>query len=377
MIYVEGDLLFFICLYRLPTFIYKMSDLHKALLQRVKKRESELGLLLLEEESVSDDTKNVVEEDTSQIDQKIVREYEQFKSDYFITEEYSHELSTIKTYFMKSKKPGPVLICGHGAGSSSMTFAELCRNITDETISVFLYDMRGHGGSYGELDFSLDMLVEDFHFTLEEFKSRHHPLGVFLLGHSLGGAIFAKYVHTHPQEVVKGLILLDIVEETAITSLNVMPFFLEKLPRSFPSISKAIGWHMNFLLFNEKSARLSLPDIFNLDTMTWKTDLKQTEPYWNTWFNGLSNNFLNFPKAKLLILAAHETLDKELIIGQMQGKYELVVFNNSQKSGHFVHEDLPKHVAIRVEEFICKVYAPERYMRDHLGVTPKWGGKVT
>lgn len=48
-----------------------MSDLHKALLQRVKKRESELGLLLLEEESVSDDTKNVVEEDTSQIDQKL------------------------------------------------------------------------------------------------------------------------------------------------------------------------------------------------------------------------------------------------------------------------------------------------------------------
>lgn len=360
-----------------PIITRKMSDLHKALLLRVKKRETELGLLLLDEEPVNDDPKTKVKEDTSQIDEEIVEEYEQFKSDFFVNEDYTHGLSTFNTYFMKSKKPGPVLVCGHGAGSSSMTFAELCRNITDETISVFLYDMRGHGGSHGELDFSLDTLVEDFHFVLEEFVSRHNPQGIFLLGHSLGGAIFAKYVHNHPQELVKGLILLDIVEETAVTSLTVMPFFLEKLPKSFPSLSKAIDWHMNFLLFNEKSARLSLPDIFNLNTMTWKTDLKQTEPYWNTWFNGLSNNFVNFPKAKLLILAAHETLDKELIIGQMQGKYELVVFNNSQKSGHFVHEDLPKHVAIRVEEFVCKVFAPERYIKDHLGVTPRWGGKVT
>ncbi|KAI5953801.1 PPE1 [Candida margitis] len=354
-----------------------MSDLHKAFLQRVKKKEAELGLSVLEEDPVSEDSKSAEEEDTSQTDQTIVREYESFKSEYFITEEYANGSLSFKTYFMASKKPGPVLICGHGAGSSSMSFAELCRNITDETISVFLYDMRGHGGSHGELDFALDTLVADFDFILCEFISRHHPSAVFLLGHSLGGAIFAKYVNTHPQGIVKGLILLDIVEETAVSSLNVMPFFLEKLPSSFPSISKAIDWHLNFLLFNEKSARLSLPDIFNLDTMTWKTDLKQTQPYWNTWFVGLSKNFLNFPKAKLLILAAHETLDKELIIGQMQGKYELVVFNNSQKSGHFVHEDLPKHVALRVQEFICKVAAPERYMREHLGVTPKWGGKVT
>ena len=367
------------CFFFLFLFVYSstMSDLQKALLLRVKKRESELGLLLLEEEPGDDATKSTKEDDTTQADEQIVKEYKLFKSEYFVTEEYSQGLTVFKTYFMKSKKPGPVLICGHGAGSSSMTFAELCRNIKDETISVFLYDLRCHGGSLGDLDFSLDTLVEDFHFILGEFVSKQQPSGVFLLGHSLGGAIFAKYVHVHQQELIKGLILLDIVEETAVSSLNVMPFFLEKLPQSFPSLSKAIDWHMNSLLFNEKSARLSLPDIFNLETMEWKLDLKKTQPFWNTWFNGLSNNFISFPKAKLLILAAHETLDKELIIGQMQGKYELVVFNNNQKSGHFVQEDLPNFVALRVEEFICKTFAPERYMKDYLGVVPKWGGKVT
>ncbi|KAI5959987.1 PPE1 [Candida theae] len=362
-----------------------MSDLHKAFLQRVKKRESELGLSSLEEEEEEENESGTGvagstprKSTTNKIDLNILSEYKQFKTTQFVTEEYSRGSSVFQTYFKKSKNPGPVLVCGHGAGSSSMTFAELCRNISDETLSVFLYDMKGHGGSHGgDKDFSLDTLVEDFHFVLEEFVSKHHPLGIFLLGHSLGGAIFAKYVHKYTSDLVRGLILLDIVEETAVTSLNVMPFFLEKLPKSFPSISEAINWHMNSLLFNQQSARLSVPDIFNLDAMTWKMDLKQTEPYWETWFTGLSNNFLSFPKAKLLILAAHETLDKKLTIGQMQGKYELVVFNNSQRSGHFVHEDLPKHVALRVEEFICKVYSPEKYMKDHLGIVPKWGGKIT
>ena len=37
------------------------------------------------------------------------------------------------------------------------------------------------------------------------------------------------------------------------------------------------------------------------------------------------------------------------MIGQMQGKYQLVVFNDG---GHFVHEDCDFKVAITLEEFV-------------------------
>lgn len=37
------------------------------------------------------------------------------------------------------------------------------------------------------------------------------------------------------------------------------------------------------------------------------------------WFHGLSKRFLDCRAAKLLILAGTERLDKELMIGQMQG----------------------------------------------------------
>ena len=53
------------------------------------------------------------------------------------------------------------------------------------------------------------------------------------------------------------------------------------------------------------------------------------------WFTGLSSKFLSARTARVLILAGTERLDKELMIGQMQGKFQLVVLANV---GHMVHE---------------------------------------
>ena len=53
------------------------------------------------------------------------------------------------------------------------------------------------------------------------------------------------------------------------------------------------------------------------------------------WFTGLSGKFLSARTARLLVLAGAERLDKELMIGQMQGKFQLVVLANV---GHMVHE---------------------------------------
>jgi hypothetical protein len=53
------------------------------------------------------------------------------------------------------------------------------------------------------------------------------------------------------------------------------------------------------------------------------------------WFTGLSSQFLVARTARLLVLAGTERLDKELMIGQMQGKFQMVVVPNV---GHMVHE---------------------------------------
>ena len=53
------------------------------------------------------------------------------------------------------------------------------------------------------------------------------------------------------------------------------------------------------------------------------------------WFTGLSASFLNARTARLLVLAGTDRLDKELMIGQMQGKFQMVVVPST---GHMLHE---------------------------------------
>ncbi|KAL8674056.1 MAG: hypothetical protein Q9168_001543 [Polycauliona sp. 1 TL-2023] len=73
-----------------------------------------------------------------------------------------------------------------------------------------------------------------------------------------------------------------------------------------------------------------------------------TEEYWESWFTGLSKKFLEAKGGKLLVLAGTDRLDKELMIGQMQGKYQLQVF---PEAGHFIHEDQPRKTAMLVLDF--------------------------
>lgn len=53
------------------------------------------------------------------------------------------------------------------------------------------------------------------------------------------------------------------------------------------------------------------------------------------WFQGLSSAFLAARAARLLILAGTDRLDKELMIGQMQGKFQMEVIPDT---GHMLHE---------------------------------------
>lgn len=53
------------------------------------------------------------------------------------------------------------------------------------------------------------------------------------------------------------------------------------------------------------------------------------------WFKGLSSSFLACRTARLLVLAGTDRLDKELMIGQMQGKFQMEVI---PEVGHMLQE---------------------------------------
>lgn len=308
--------------------------------------------------------------------------------DYFeVNEVYQNEAGDeFNTYYTPpTDNESPIFIFHHGAGSSAMTFALLCKAIRAEmqktqgedqkVAGLFTFDARGHGQTKiksNPENYSLKAFTDDFIFIINHLVNEKRISNtLFLFGHSLGGSILTNALGQLKEFDIKGLGMFDIVEDTAIHALDSMGTYLENLPKSFVTISDAINWHLkcNYLR-NRESAIVSVPSYFYRDDDTssykWIADLNKTKDYWHDWFIGLSKNFVNATTSKLLILAGTDNLDKELMIGQMQGKYQLVVF---QDSGHFIQEDAPTKTALTIIDFW------KRNDKKQIVIKSIWGSK--
>jgi pimeloyl-ACP methyl ester carboxylesterase len=149
----------------------------------------------------------------------------------------------------------------------------------------------------------------------------------------------------NPPKGVLGSVVIDVVEEIALESLVHMSSILKKRPKKFQSEQEAIDWALaTGTVRNKKSAQISVPTQLMKNTdgfYYWRTNLEASCIYWVDWFTNLSAKFLAMKGARLLVLAGNDRLDKPLLIGQMQGKFQLEVIN----SGHCVHEDQPDILA--------------------------------
>ena len=80
-----------------------------------------------------------------------------------------------------------------------------------------------------------------------------------------------------------------------------------------------------------EAAAVSLPSQLQRETAVsrerwvWRTALGPSAPFWEGWYRGLSELFLSVKVPKVLMLAGTDRLDKTLTIGQMQGKFQMVV----------------------------------------------------
>lgn len=57
-----------------------------------------------------------------------------------------------------------------------------------------------------------------------------------------------------------------------------------------------------------------------------------SQPYWEGWYKGLSDMFMSVVIPKVLVLAGTDRLDRVLTVGQMQGKFQLVLLPQVQLS---------------------------------------------
>lgn len=234
-----------------------------------------------------------------------------------------------------------LIVCHHGAGSSGLSFALFARELQKALpkACIMSIEARGHGSTVfddakaEDTSFSIDELSLDLinmiNLTQSHYKLRNCPTLV-LVGHSLGGAVVTNVAHRGAfGDKVLGFAILDVVEGSALEALKTMRNYLVGRPETFPSVKNAVDWHIRSrTLRNPNSAEVSVPSLLRatLDgKWKWRTQLAETEAYWEDWFKGMSKKFLGSRGAKLLLLAGTDRLDKELMIGQMQGVFRYLL----------------------------------------------------
>ncbi|XP_074598145.1 protein phosphatase methylesterase 1 [Brevipalpus obovatus] len=335
--------------------------------------------------------------------------------------------------FQANPSDSLLLVLLHGGGYSGLTWSLFSKCVQELCVCrIASIDLRGHGGTVtaDESDMSSQTLAHDVGQVVKALldQTGHHDElpPIVIVGHSMGGAL-AVHCTVLLQEIlptIVGMIVIDVVEGTALEALQSMQSLLRGRPKSFATLEKAIEWCLRSgQTKNLEAAKVSMPgqlknlitsklgadevddsesdqqasddkpaprrlfvsddqileeaetneeekaepvsssrldppqsDISNSSVKdneySWRIDLSKTEPYWKGWFQGLSDLFLSSPvQGKLLLLAGIDSLDRQLTIGQMQGKFQMQVL---PQVGHAVHEDSPEKVADAVATFLVR-----------------------
>jgi len=307
----------------------------------------------------------------------------------------------------------PWLVLLHGGGYSGLTWATFAKEIASKVqCQVLALDLRGHGDTVcaEEEELSAERMARDVCRVVRKMQGPAPAASVILAGHSMGGALAAYVAALEGDDVIAGLVglvVIDVVEGTAMDALASMQSVLRNRPDRFASLAQAVEWNMRSgVVRNVESARVSVPgqlksrvsgkcatadveearaqsaeptakvsrpnaiseeqessqsqnesfkrpeeEQSKISGYTWRTNLAASEQHWPGWFRGLSERFLSAPTSKLLLLAGVDRLDRELTVGQMQGKFQMQVL---PQAGHAVHEDLPDRVADVVAAFAVR-----------------------
>ena len=131
----------------------------------------------------------------------------------------------------------PTLVMVHGAGGSSQLWQNQTRvskapsGRLTRSVNALALDLPGHGESRGEAQSDIDAYAG----WLENVLRSVFDDPLFLMGHSMGGAVVQKVALSAP-ELIKGIILVGTGPR-----LKVAPMFLEGLLKkgAVPFSSKA------------------------------------------------------------------------------------------------------------------------------------------
>lgn len=132
--------------------------------------------------------------------------------------EVSHEEATFEgtgglqlfsqSWRPEGEEPRAVLIVVHGLRDHSSRYGELAEHLVGQGFAVYAFDLRGHGRSEGvrvHID-SFEEYTSDLGLFLGRVRQREPGKPLFLLGHSMGGAIVTLFTLEKKPDI-QGMVL--------------------------------------------------------------------------------------------------------------------------------------------------------------------------
>lgn len=104
-------------------------------------------------------------------------------------------LALVERRWLPDGDPKAFVVVVHGYAEHSGRYSHVARALTDAGYAVHAADLRGHGRSEGPraLVRSVDEFIADIERLMADARAEAGSRPVFLLGHSMGGTIVARY----------------------------------------------------------------------------------------------------------------------------------------------------------------------------------------
>lgn len=147
------------------------------------------------------------------------------------------QVSLYECWWLPEGKPKATLIIIHGYGEHLGRYAHVAEYMVERGYAVGAFDLRGHGQSAEQRSYieSYDACVRDIIAFLGRVEDRYPYNKRFLLGHSMGGAIVAKFLIQQPN-LVDGAILSGAGIRIAAPTPRLLRIASAQLSRFFPRL---------------------------------------------------------------------------------------------------------------------------------------------
>ncbi|XP_076133285.1 monoglyceride lipase isoform X3 [Alosa pseudoharengus] len=142
-------------------------------------------------------------------------------------------------YWEPEVPPRALVFVAHGAGEHCGAYNDVAQSLTKHSLLLFAHDHVGHGQSEGER-----MNVKDFQIFIRDslqhisiMRERHPSLPVFLIGHSMGGAISILTACERPQDFAGVVLIAPMVQMNPESATPFKVFLAKLLSHMMPNLS--------------------------------------------------------------------------------------------------------------------------------------------